>query len=391
MPTPIVFVLDGFSGPLAGTEGQFLLILRNLDTARFTPRVVLLRGPDLLSEHIPGVPVEILGVSRIASISAWIRACRLGFRLRRDGVRLAHLFFNDVCILLPIPFRLSGLRVVAARQDLGFWYTPGILRALRITGRFMNAIVANARAVAQVVLSQERLASGRVCVIYNGVTRELSRQSRESVRSSFGIDVAAPLIVSVANLRPLKRMEDAIRALAALPPDLAATRLAIVGADRPGSNGPSHRQELQELADRLGVSDRVHLLGAIDDPMPLVQSANIAVLCSDTEGLPSSVVEYMLAGAPVICTRVGGNAEIVADGDNGFVYEPRDVGALVAHLVRLLRDPALAEKMGARGRAIVDSRLSPRQLVTHHQALYDRLLRGLPAVQEPEPAEGAAR
>ena len=170
--------------------------------------------------------------------------------------------------------------------------------------------------------------------------------------------------MSVANLRPLKRMEDAIRALAALPADLAAVRMAIVGADRPGNHGPSHRQELQSLAVQLGVADRVHLLGAIEDPMPLVQSANVAVLCSDTEGLPSSVVEYMLAGVPVVCTRVGGNEEIVADCDNGFVYEPRDVSALVGHLVRLLRDPALAEKMGARGRAIVEERLSPRQLVS---------------------------
>ena len=190
MPTPIAFILDGFSGPLAGTEGQFLLILRNLDTERFTPRVVLLRGPDLLSEHIPGVPVEILGVSRIASLSAWIRACGLALRMRRDGVRLAHLFFNDVCILLPIPFAMCGLRVLASRQDLGFWYTPGILRALRITGRFMQAIVANARAVAQVVMRQERLRPDRVCVIYNGVTRELSGQSRESARGAFAIDVS---------------------------------------------------------------------------------------------------------------------------------------------------------------------------------------------------------
>jgi glycosyltransferase involved in cell wall biosynthesis len=384
MPTPIVFILDGFSGPLAGTEGQFLLILRNLDRRRFTPRVVLLRGPDQLSAHIPGVFVEILGVSRIASLSAWIRACRLAFRLRREGVRLAHLFFNDVCILLPIPFVVCGLRVLAARQDLGFWYTPRILRALRITGRFTQAIVANARAVAQVVMAQERVRPDRVCVIYNGVTRELSSQPRDAVRAAFSIDAAAPLIVSVANLRPLKRMEDAIRALASLPSDLAAVQLAIVGADRPGSSGKSHRQELQALAVQLGLTDRVHLLGAIDDPMPLLQSANIAVLCSDTEGLPSSVVEYMLAGVPVVCTRVGGNEEIVTDGDNGFLYEPRDVGALVRHLVRLLRDTALAENMGARGRAIVESRLSPRQLVAHHQALYDRLLRAKPAAESRE-------
>jgi glycosyltransferase involved in cell wall biosynthesis len=223
-----------------------------------------------------------------------------------------------------------------------------------------------------VTIESERFRSDQVAVIYNGIsTVRPSPTAATFTRVDFGIRDNLPLLVLVANLRPLKRIEDAVSALATLVGQkFAAPRLLIVGEDRPGIRSPSYRAELEALAERLGVADRVHFSGKLANPGEAVALADICLLCSETEGLSNVVIEYMLAGKPVVCTDVGGNSEVVVDGLTGHIVPARDVPALSRAIADLLADPAKRKSWGEAGKISAMSRFGHRRMLDEHVRLY---------------------
>ncbi|WP_129645565.1 glycosyltransferase family 4 protein [Peristeroidobacter agariperforans] len=394
MRTPVLFILDSFSGANAGTESQIVLLLNSLDRTKFEPHVVLLRGPDRISSCLSGVPVEVLDVQQLKAPGSWWKALRCALSYRRKGVGVAQIFFNDAAALFPFPLSLSGIRVAVARRDLGFWYTPSLLKLLRFSGRFVAAVVCNAEAVRSTTIEQERIPAARTTVIHNGVTRSTEVTAPSDVRSKFGIEEAAPLVGIVANLRPLKRIETAVKAIAHLARLSPAPHLVIAGADRAGVSGSSHQAEIEELAMALGVAQRVHFVGPVDDPMPLLAACDVAALCSETEGLSNSVIEYMLAGKPVLCTPVGGNSELIEEGRTGYFFEVGDDVHLARRLAELFADRVRLRQMGELARSEASFRFDPSRMVRAHEALYTHLLdrsalaMGLPSVPSSLPKQG---
>jgi glycosyltransferase involved in cell wall biosynthesis len=195
----------------------------------------------------------------------------------------------------------------------------------------------------------------------------LGRGSAESVPNCVP-DVALPpppprrdgrlVIGSVGRLDAMKAHDVLLRALARLD----GARLVVVGegAGRPG---------LEKLAAELGVADRVELPGWADAPAEELVGFDVFCLPSRSEGFPLSVVEAMLAGLPVVATRVGSVAELVADGRTGLVVERDDVDGLTAALARLRDDAGLRARLGAAGR----ERARARYTVEHMARAYERL------------------
>lgn len=378
MPIRVLYVLDRFHGPGAGAEGQLLLLLKLLDRTRFEPLLVTLRGQEPLAEHVPGVSVRRLDVRSLASVRGmWQLAC-LAVWARRRRVAVAHLFFNDTTLSLPPLLRMAGIRVVASRLDLGFWYRRPLMPWLRLMSACLDGVIANCRAVKDVVAQAERVPPRKISVIYNGIGRAVQTVDSAAWRRRIGVPEDARVAVIVANLRPLKRVGDAIRALARLRPQVPQARLIVVGEDRANSHGASHLKELEALARELGVADAVHFAGAMADPLPVVQAADVGVLCSETEGLSNAVMEYMQVGKPVVCTRVGGNPDLVKDGVNGYLIEVGDVAGLAAALGRLMQDPALASGMGSHGPRICREMFDQHLMARRHEELYAHVLQAPP-------------
>jgi glycosyltransferase involved in cell wall biosynthesis len=178
----------------------------------------------------------------------------------------------------------------------------------------------------------------------------------------------------VANLRPIKRIDVLVQAFALVCRRHPDARLVVVGGDGSSQHGASVRKELERLASRLAIADRVVFTGRVDDPAPYISRFSVAVLCSDSEGFSNSIIEYMHAGRPVVCTNTGGNPELVRDGHNGFLVPVGDIGALADRLLLLLSDSALANRMGEAARETVLSGYSTTRMVSEHMACYDELL-----------------
>jgi glycosyltransferase involved in cell wall biosynthesis len=137
---------------------------------------------------------------------------------------------------------------------------------------------------------------------------------------------------------------------------------------------------VQARAEVLGVATHVDLLGWVqgEQKTRLLNSCRVYVLPSYFEGLPMSILEAMATGVPVIATAIGGIPEAIDDGVEGYLLAPGDVDGLAERLERLLSDDALAQRMGAAGRAKVERHFSTTAVMPRLEHIYAEL--GLKAV-----------
>jgi glycosyltransferase involved in cell wall biosynthesis len=124
---------------------------------------------------------------------------------------------------------------------------------------------------------------------------------------------------------------------------------------------------------RLGLERTVLLLGIRRDVPALLDALDVATLSSDYEGSPLSVMEYMAAGKPIVSTRVGGVPELVEDGQEALLVEPRDPAALAEAIGRLLRNPAEAKRLGEAARNRQRREYSLDAMVRRIESLYEEL------------------
>jgi glycosyltransferase involved in cell wall biosynthesis len=368
----VLYCLDAFEGPATGgTETQFATLIEQLPRDQFDVGLALLRPSRYLREHPPAYPVIELGIGSMASPRSWWRLLRFAWAARRQGYRLAHTFLNDSSICLPPFLKLAGLRVVISRRDLGFWYSPGILRALRLVRHCVDRVVVNSSAIAAITASSEGYPAGCIEVIHNGHFASSDARPGEGKcelrRNRF-------LLCAVANLKPIKRLEDAIGALARVRAAGEDVGLVLVGGDGRGRHGDSYRAELEAHARDLGVTDAVYFTGRVPRAAEVIRNADIGILCSESEGLPNSVIEYMLLEKPSVCTDVGGMRDVVIPGETGELVAKGDVEALAACILRLCRDEAHRLRLGRAARVHAERTFSVAAMVGAHVTLYRRLV-----------------
>jgi len=365
MAANILFVIDQFKHPNAGTEGQLLKLVEHLDRDKFAPQLLVFSDSNWLENNEFPCAVSVLNSQSLLSLVTWWRLLLFALNYRRSGGRLAHIFFNDPSIVCPPVFWLCGIKSFISRRDLGYWYTPTLLKILNVTRYFCAGVLVNSQAVANKTVQFEGFSPTNVHVIYNGF--EPFVKSRQSVDELESLVKEKKLIVGiVANIRPLKRVSDLITALAHLKdrvPELVMVHI-----------GDGNVDELHRLADELEIDNRVHFLGARSDIYSCLKYFDIAVLCSESEGFSNSIIEYSLAGIPVICTNVGGNPEAIKDGFNGYLYDVGDINALAQKLNRLASSHQDREWLGKIGQLNAIQRYSVSSMVHSYEEIYQQYL-----------------
>jgi glycosyltransferase involved in cell wall biosynthesis len=181
---------------------------------------------------------------------------------------------------------------------------------------------------------------------------------------------APPLLVCVARLVSVKNLELLLQACADVRARNVAFRCVIVG------DGKS-RDELLAEHSRLQLDDTVEFVGAAEQAAVLGwwQRATVAVLTSEREGMPVSLMEAAACGVPAVATAVGGVPELVEDGKTGMLVPPGNCKALVVALERMLTNADLAFQMGIRARQRAEQRFSLRRQVDQLIELWSGLVR----------------
>ena len=367
-PFKILYLMDSYLGPSAGTESQLLELIKNLDRTKFQPLLAVFRSSEYVVKNPFPCPVSVLGIGSLANPQALARLYRFSRFIRRSGYGLVHILLNDASIAAPLFCKAGGARVIVSRRDMGFWYRPLNLAVLKISNHFVDRIVTNSHAVRENVSRREHFPEDKIVVIYNGHREErFCAPPATGFRSSLGIGPEEPIIGMVANLYKIKRQPDLIRAFARARERFSTLHLVFVGA------GKEH-DALSRLVHSYRLDKCVHFLGSVTEAIPIIKHFTVGVMCSESEGLSNAIIEYMGCGKPTICTRVGGNPELIREGHGGYLIEVGDIENLTRRIIEVLSNPRLACRLGENARTQVAQNFSAEKMIDSYMNLYQDLL-----------------
>ena len=192
-------------------------------------------------------------------------------------------------------------------------------------------------------------------------------EDRDEIRRRLGIAPDRFVVGWFGRMTAVKRTTDLVDALAALRGRGVDACLLLVGDG-------TDREQVEQRAFELGVARECLFLGYQEDVAPWYQAIDAFALTSANEGTPVVCIEALAAGRPVVATNVGGVADVVADGIDGFLVEAGDTDAMAERLERLARDPELRAAFGEAGRRRALDRYAVERLVGDVDALYRSLL-----------------
>jgi glycosyltransferase involved in cell wall biosynthesis len=285
-----------------------------------------------------------------------------------------------------IAARLEGkpvVWVVSSTRVPRLFRTPGA----HLVSRFASAILVTGKAVID-HYGPLNGCTDRIVTYYPPVATDVfvpSPELRASTRKSLNIRGDDPVVGMVANLNPQKGIEYFVRAAARIRATLPSARFLLVGASYETQRAYATQIEAEIRA--CGLSDALVMPGGRSDTENFYPAMDVELLTSvpDSEGAPTTVIEAMACGVPVVATDVGAVDELVDPGKTGFVVPPLDVQAIAERTLDLLMEPATREAMGVAARARAVTRFDVTKCAETHLRAYDLAL-GRQARSTPEAA-----
>jgi len=247
-------------------------------------------------------------------------------------------------------------------------------RVRRLYSHFVQRYVALSRDLQDYLVRRVGIDAGRVVQIYNGVDTQRFRPaaSGDAAVAGWPFDRGRHWVVgSVGRMQgvkdPLLLAHAFVRALQLDPTLKSRWRLAMVG------EGPL-RAAAQAVLAQAGLAASSWLPGERIDVPEVMRGLDCFVLPSLAEGISNTILEAMACGLPVLATRVGGNAELLSEGQSGFLVPAAEVEPMAQALLNMHGDSARTLAMGRCGRLEVERKFSLQAMVGAYQALYDREL-----------------
>jgi glycosyltransferase involved in cell wall biosynthesis len=307
-------------------------------------------SPGALEETLRGSAAQVACAPRSGRLAALSWLHHELARVRPHVIH-AHGLVPEILGALLSESQGRGPLLVTVHSDPGPapWSAPGRSRlassalyaARRLRARGIIAVSSDIR---------ERLGSlgldaARVALVYNGVPRAdaAEREATAEVRRSLRLAPDAVLAGMIGRLEAVKGHARVLRVLSTLRDRVPLLRLVLAG------DGPL-RGDLTDEVRRLGLEERVRILGFRRDAPVVMSLLGVGLFASDHEGVPFAALEMMARGVPLVCFAVGGLREIVRHGHTGFLVPPYDEAMFAERVAELAANP---EQRMAFGRAAI--------------------------------------
>ncbi len=343
------------------------MVAMHLDPARFERFLCASRSgeDETLEQELEEAGVRTFALDRgsAANLVAWRALTRFVKKQRIDVIH-AHKFGSNVWGSLL--GTLTRVPVVVAHEHSWRYEGQPHRKFLdrHVVARLSDAFVAVSVEDKRRMMEVERIPASSIRFIPNGILTP--PPSGHDARRELGIAPDAVVVGTVAQLRPEKALDLLVEAASIALPSLPGLRVVIVGDGR-------EEHALRARVSELGLEDCVILAGHRSDVPDVLAAVDVTVCCSEFEGMPLSVLEYMAAAKPVIATNVGGLPAIVQHERTGLLVPPRDAAALAAAICRLGSDPVLRERFGRAGQASQRASFDFSSTVSAIQDLYVEL------------------
>jgi glycosyltransferase involved in cell wall biosynthesis len=362
---------------VGGTERQFVYTATGLDRSRFDLRVGCTAriGPFIKDIQALNVPIWEYPINSLYSCKTMRRQLKFVRDLRREQIQVVHAygFYPNLFAIWPAALA-SKCVTIASVRDMGVFTDRHKLKSLSqaFACRLADCVIANSYAVRD-WLRKQGLGLYDIQVIPNGIKMPPARRNGEPplIREEFKIDPKSPLIAVVGRLVRTKGLEYFLEAAAVIASRYPSVRFLIVGE---ANIEPPYRRALEERAKNLNLTGRLLFTGQRNDVPQIMREIDISVQPSLSESFSNTLLESMANGLPVVATNVGGNPEVVTDGENGILVPPADAAALTRGMAQLLDSPDLGQRLGRAARERVTREYSLESLLRRTEDLYVALV-----------------
>lgn len=368
----VLFITDQLCAP-GGSERTLFRMIEGLSGRGFDCRVVTFKhNSEIELFRRPPCPLTALPLRKTYDLNAIRVAMKIRQLIRAHAVDVVHTFHETSDLWGGAVAKLSSCPVlVSSRRDMGIFRSRKHGIAYRVANPWFDAVLTVSEQVRRYCIQTDGLAPEKVRTVYNGVDLGRIEQmpADNHLRRELGLSERAHVVTTVGNVRRVKGLDILLRAAASVCREAPETFFLVVGK----TTEPDYLAELQQLAESMGLRDRVRFAGEREDVPAVLKASNIFCLPSRSEGFSNALIEAMACSLPCVATNVGGNAEAICDGANGFIVNPEQPEALAGRLLGLVREPATAREMGAAARRTVEKQFTFESMIDNLASIYAEL------------------
>ncbi len=359
------------TGP-GGAETVFVDLATRL-TGSLDEHFVLITGPGWVQDELRrrGVTPHLVsahGSFNIPYLGTLVRFIR---HHRIDLVQSHLLGSNVYCSLAGAICRVPVVSTFHGSVDLHPTERHVALKTF-VLNRGSSRCVFVSDSLREDITQRSRISRLKAVTIYNGIDpTAFAVRHNQTLRQELGLAHTAIIVGAVGNVRPSKGYDTLLRTAALLHSADARYHFVIAG-----DYENILARKLMRLRTQFGLENVVHFLGFRQDIAEVLNSLDVFVLSSDSEGFSLATVQAMACGVPVVATRSGGPEEIVHDGVTGLLVDVRAESQLAAGIQRVTEDTSLRESLVVNALELAQSRYTLEAMLDSYRTLYAELLGG---------------
>lgn len=374
-PPLVVHVIDRLI--VGGMENGLVNVINGTPPQRYRHAIVCLRSDSDFRDRIRRDDVEVFALGKRAGkdFGIYRKVWRLLRDLDADIVHTRNLPTIDMvvpAVLAGAPCRVHGEHGRDVFEPDGGNRKYNALR--RSVSPWVDRYITVSRDLASWLVERVGVPAGKVAQIYNGVDSEAFRPPAGG-RAPLPVDGFAAdgttVIGTVGRMETVKDQPNLARAFVRLlervPKARERARLVMIGDG-------SLKAEVVGVLEDADALDLAWMPGWRGDVPDILRSLDVFVLPSAAEGISNTVLEAMSTALPVVATRVGGNPELVVDGETGALVPAADPDALAAALAAYVEDPGRLRRHGDAGRRRIEAEFRLSAMVERYLDVYDEVL-----------------
>ncbi|SDM44979.1 N-acetyl-alpha-D-glucosaminyl L-malate synthase BshA [Bacillus sp. OK048] len=290
----------------------------------------------------------------------------------RENLDILHVHYaipHAVCAILAKQMSKVDVKVVTTLHGTDITvlgYDPSLTEAIKFGIEKSDIVTAVSRSLIE--QTHELIQPDKeIETVYNFIdARIYQKRDAKHLKKEFGIKEDEKVVIHVSNFRPVKRVQDIVKTFAKISEAMPA-KLLLVG------DGPE-MTPVCRLVKKLGLTDRVHLLGKQENLDELYSISDLKLLLSEKESFGLVALEAMACGVPCIGTNVGGMPEVIQHGQTGYICELGDIDDISSKAIFLLSNPQIHQQFASNGVSVVNTKFRAEQIVGEYEQLYFKLL-----------------
>jgi L-malate glycosyltransferase len=290
----------------------------------------------------------------------------------RENLDILHVHYaipHAVCAILAKQMSTVDVKIVTTLHGTDITvlgYDPSLTAAIKFGIEKSDVVTAVSSSLIEQTYELIQ-PDKQIETVYNFIDERIyQKKDADHLKKEFGIKENEKVVIHVSNFRPVKRVQDVVETFARIAKAMPA-KLLLVG------DGPE-MTPVCRLVKKLGLADKVHLLGKQENLDELYSISDLKLLLSEKESFGLVALEAMACGVPCIGTNVGGMPEVIQHGVTGYICELGDIDDISSKAISLLTNQQIHEQFANNGVSVVNTKFRAEQIVGQYEQLYYKLL-----------------